>query len=373
MKQAIDNIHEAIMRHKKTMLNLQSMGPQLLQKNDATHKTPLQERLHKLQTETQRLQQQLHELYEKASAQNKVSEKAMVDAIVYAQWPLEALAVRKGVRLIANSGEEKKAEDSTTEMKVRDALNQSLATIDRVDRMPSNYYWEMLHTLEHQAQQLLQQVSAVQQQIQQSRALATTHPQNQNAAIADIIETQHIAVTRLEQQLRYQSQQQMELVRYRYSQYERGENVLERAAMQERERQRLLQEQIQMQCLQAGEAAPASSAPAPFGAPAPSTTSSSGGGLFGTAAPAPTSGIFGSTPAPAPLFGGSSTTTPPATAPAPFSFGGGGGGSTPAAAAPLFGGATPAPNAFAGLPAATTTTPSTKKKSGSKSSGRLKR
>jgi len=360
MKQAIDNIHQAIMRHKHTMLNLQSMGPRLLlpQTQDGapadsqTKTTLLQERLHKLQSQLNRLQQDLQQLDATATAQEKASEKAVVDTIMYAQWPLEALAVRKGVRLSpshsssSGTGEEKKSEQgddhgtspsstavtTTTAAKIRDALNQGLASVDRIDRMPSPYYWETLIGLEQRALQLWEQTMTVQQQLQQSRAL-TQLSQNTSttAVISEIVETQHVALSRLEQQMQ-QLHDTVERVRFRYRRYERGENVLDRAAVQERERQRRIDEQIQMQFLQAAAAPGATGGGTPGGAPAPATGFGFGG------APAPTgANLFGSTPAPA---------------------------GTGFFAAPAAGG-------FASFGSTTTRTPSNKKKSGSKSGGRL--
>jgi hypothetical protein len=387
MKRAIDTMHDAITRHKRTIFQLQTMGPKLLQvtgdNTQASTVTPLQEQIQSLYAKMNRLQHDMEKLHAATQKQNSASEKAVVQATMYAKWPVEALAVRKGVRLTAADAkdeEEKKSDDAAAELhhKIREALSRGMAAVDRIDRMPSPYYWETLHALEQRASRLSQQTATVLTQLEQSRDLTQLYsPQQAPATINEIVETQHVALSRLAAQLEH-LRDEMQRVRFRYRQYERGENVLEKAAAAEQERQRKLQEQLLSAYLQATPGAPG---PAPLaGTPASSAFGAAPAPAFG-ASPAPSA--FGSTPAPASSFslGGAPTSAAPvaplgAAAPSPATanlF-----GSAPSTSTTnLFGtAATPAAAPTAGFGFASTPAPassSSKKKSGSRSSGRLRR
>lgn len=435
MKQAIDNIYQAMMQHKRTMLSLQSAGPTLLRKPSgagpgaaaaaASDKTQLQENIQQLRSQLQRLEQDVQQLFESTNAQMKGTEKISVDTTMYALWPVQELAVRKNVRLTSvpssssssslssgRVGEEKKTEhddvdrNAKFQLQIREALQQGLATVDQITRIPSPYYWSKLHELELRTLQMKRQVEAMHQQLQRSRVMQQRLHQvgedtNAADAIAHVIETQHLALRQVEGRLRELSRIRMEQIRLRYNYHERGENVLEKAAVQKLERQARINEQVQMHYLKAAAAAAAATPAAPGGygaavpaptgglfastAPAPftSTAAGFGTGTTTTPAPAPSGGLFGTTPTPAPAGGLFGTT--PAPASTAFSFGpttaapaGGstslfGTAPTPAAAAPgLF---SPAATATGGFASSTTTTPSSKKKSssGSRSGGRLKK
>jgi hypothetical protein len=382
MKRAIDTMHEAIMRHKRTMNDLQSMGPSILQRpysggpssNDQNDLvgggaesatiTPMQHQIASLRTRIRTMQQQLSNLYAMALEQTSDNEKAVAQTITYAKWPLEALAVRKGVRLIVadttkgssdSSVDKEKQSDEAAELqiKIRDALNRGMAAVDRIDRIPSPYYWDTLQSLEQRALVLSERLAVLESQLEQpDSSYWTTRPDQSPAiTIQNIIETQHVAIQRLVYQLDA-LHNEMHLVRLRYGQYERGGNVLARQAAKKQERERQVHEQALLHYLQA--TAPSeSSSTAPPSALRPSTfgttpLASSGGvpaaapafgfsaaPLGGATAPAP---LFGASPAaPAPLFG--ATTTNPAAAPTNLF------GST--APAPLFGGAPTATSASA--------------------------
>ena len=119
-----------------------------------------------------------------------------------------------------------------------------------------------------------------------------------------------------------------------------GDDPFARADAAEAEEERKLQERIRSEVAAAAgsigtAAAAAAAAPAPatggglFGTPAPAPA---GGGLFGTPAPAPAGGgLFGAAPAPAPAAGGGLFGAPAPAAGAAPAFG--------AAAAPAFGAA----------------------------------
>jgi Nucleoporin FG repeat region len=381
MKRAIDTMHEAIMRHKRTMNDLQSMGPSVLQRPsnggptddpeggaESAVTTPMQHQIASLRTKLRAMQQQLSKLYTTALDQTSDNEKAVAQTITYAKWPLEALAVRKGVRLTvvekdATKGssisvdEEKKSDEAAElQVKIRDALNRGMAAVDRIDRIPSPYYWDTLQSLEQRALVLSERLAVLESQLEppDSSYWTTRSDQSPATTIQNIIETQHVAIQRLVYQMDT-LHNEMHLFRLRYGQYELGENVLVRQAAKKQERERQLHEQALLHYLQASATAetsgtastttaatataatPSALRPSTFGttpltssAGAPATAPAFGfsaAPLGGATAPAP---LFGAAPAaPAPLFG--TTTTNPAAAPTNL-FGS-------AAPVPLFGGA----------------------------------
>jgi len=167
---------------------------------------------------------------------------------------------------------------------------------------------------------------------------------------------------------------------------------IEEVSREREMQQKIMEEQIATAPPPPVAAPPATAAPAPstslfgaspapasgglFGAPAPAPSGGlfgakpaapAGGSLFGapTPAPAPAGGLFGSTPAPAPATGGLFGSTP---APAPATGGLFGSTPAPAAGGGLFG-AAPAPAAgglFSAVPTTPATTLAPKKKPGSR-------
>jgi hypothetical protein len=275
MKQMIDTMHEAMVQHKKTMFQLQSMGPQLLQKkpdaskfsrsaveSHATGITPLQENIQQLQVQLERLQQDMKKLHATIQKQHGITEQAVVQATIYATWPVEGLAARKGVVLpisatvpVDADSEEKKNEESLrqhdVQAKIRQALTRGMAAVDRIDRMPSPYYWDTLHALEQRTVQLTEEMTSLQSQLEQR----ISQRQWSAASVQDVIESQHVLVHRLSGQLD-QIRDAMQCVRLRYRQYEKGENVLDAITIAEQESQRILQEKVLLHYLQAASAAP---------------------------------------------------------------------------------------------------------------------
>jgi hypothetical protein len=415
MQQAMDRLHEAMTRHRKTMAQLQSMGPELLQPVSSSHdKTPLHEQLQQAQSDYQRLAQDFQQLQSAVSAQQAASQEALTQATLYAAWPVEGLAARQGVRLTAPAS----AEATTTQQLLEEARTRAIARVDSIHRMPSPYYWDQLRALERRAVQLMEALQKGQKPPLQNLASAEemTHALEEQDLVLHRV-TAHV------QRLR----EHMQRLRVQYRLYETGVNVLDQHAIQEQERQRQLQEQVLMQYVQATQSAntatSTTSGPVatPFGTPTPAPSASFGSTAFGATAaptafgaapgatsnlfgatPAPTTTAFGSaTPAPAPAFG--SATPAPATAlgsatpatafgsttPAPTSAFG---SATPAPAfgsttpAPAFGSSTPAPvttPAFGSATPAPVTTPAfgsfasstanKKNKGGSRSLGRVRR
>ena len=411
LRQAIDTIHEAMMKHKKTMINLQSMAPALLldSQNPAQHgsilgsnsgttsrqqQTPIAVTIRDLHQKIAVLEQATG-LQTRADSCKDDYEKLIKQAVMFGRWQIEALAVRRGVHLkpLPTDQQQQQQQQQSTDggnpnggqtsakAQLQAVLDRQVAHVDRLERMPSPYLWQVLEDMEKRLADLKHHAWTVQQQLESS------HRSNEPADVSSIVLTQHRALHKIEALLS-KVHTQVEGLRQQYRFYEKGENVIEKANYEEKERERRLNDQIRMQYVKAAASAPHTNsstggqAPAPgaFGAPTP--------GAFG-AAPAPAFGAFGSTPTPAPAFGGfglSSTPAPapafgafgasstPAPAPAGTStfsfgasanpapapsgtstFGGFGGASTPAPAAGGAFGATPAPTTF-GVPAAAPTT-----------------
>lgn len=462
MKRAMDMVHEAIQRHKQTIYHLSTMGPKVLQAPNTTSTTTttfntntqqclLQEQIHQLQNQLIRLQHETGQLLAPVQTEHAASEAAVVHATLYAKWPVEAMAVRKGVRLLttptpfdAHAGsvaEEKESDDGAAaamannndrmQQQIQNALNRGMAAVDRIDRMPSPYYWETLQSLETRAMTLLQQTSVLESQLdsqqqwknQQQQSLVSSggavvvHTDSSSTEsvaerIQNVVETQHVAIARLSQQIQGLVDE-MVRVRLRYRQCEQrrgGENVLDQAAVAAHDRHRKIQEQVLMRFLEAAAvdvppAVAAPSLPAALGsAPPPSSQLFLGAPaaptLFGAAptafGPAPTALgaapiAFGAAPAPASTFAFAAPSGSAPLAPTAATTTNALGSSTLASSSgtgtSLFGGSNVAPQAaattsFFGAPApaagfngfaSTSTTPSNKKKSSSRSGGNSSR
>jgi regulator of replication initiation timing len=375
-KRAIDTIHEEIMRHKKTMANVETMAPALLREPPAPadaaagysdNLQTLPSQLKELQHNLLTVSQKLAECRTHALDLKKKYEVSTTQSVLHGIWQVEVVANRRGIQLSS----QKIVTDPDVRTRLQKLLDLQVSRVDRIERIPGTFMWETLADLEQRVQTMLQQVSTL------NRELEATCCQNDVMDIASIVHMQADTFARVAHAVT-RVHGQMEQLRAKYhSSVRGGEDVLLTAEMEERQRQTRLEQQAKFQFVKA---APAS-APAPGGlagttpAPAPG-----GGGLFGsTPAPgatfafgaAPAGGLFGSTPAATPATGGGffgSTPTPlPAfgAAPAPVAGGFFGAaaapapafGSTPAAApatTPAFG-AAPATGLF-GAPAPATPT-----------------
>lgn len=361
-RKAIDGLHEMIMKHRRTMLAVESMAPQRL---DASHAESLPKATAQLRSVLSALAQDLSNLAAQAAHQQGSAEKALTNVHLYGQWPLEAVAVRRGINLSSltattTTAEEKKEDASGMQAKIRALLDRQMVYVDRVERMPSPYLVQTVSDMEARLQKLLEQAQRLERELQWTSMYG-----REPLDVLDLAQRQHQALWHLGSKLE-QLHVEMERVRYRYQVYERDENVIDKANQQEAERQRNMDEAVMKYYLKAGSTT-ASSAPAPTpGAPAPSM----GFGFSSTPAPAPsTSFSFGgsSTPAPAPSTGFSFGSTPAPAAPAPATTGFGFGAPAPG---PAGGGPAPAPSAFS-----FSSTPKKKSSSSSssRSSGRLRR
>ena len=356
------------MKHRKTMNNLQSMAPKLLIPkkegedfsvgSDGKRIIPLSVTIKQLQQKISALEQETA-LQSEADSCKEAYLTLLQQATTNGQWPIEALAVRKGIHLKYPSSQNQSSQQqqqqqqgqsdaakkaqADAQAQLQAILDRQMAHVDRLERMPSPYLWHTLQDMENRLHNLKNQVFSVHQQINHS--VRSDEPED----IASIVHSQNRALAAITARMEY-VHSQVEALRDQYTFYEKGENVIAKATYEEQQRQRRIDDQIRMQYVQSASKGGASgntqqstqapgqaSAPASavggfggFGSPAPapsaafsfssaSTPAPAPGGLFGsTPAPAP-GGLFGSTPAPAPggLFG---STPAPAPSNTSFSF-----------------------------------------------------
>jgi len=364
-KQALDAIYQKIMTHRRTMMQVETMAPALLRQDDnsrdernspsspadaaagigAGDDGTLLAQLATLKWKVQEYIQTLETYRAEALALRKKCETSTTQAVMYGVWPIEALAARRGVKL-KSSDEKNNANkaDPQVQNELKDLLDKQAATVDRVERMPSPYMWQAIQDMESRLSSLLDGVNSLQYQLAQSEKALK---EGRGAPdIAKVVQLQTQSLFRVAESVA-SFHGRVEQLRIKYRQYERGEDVLQKAEAEEAQRQLRLEQQMRLQYVVA---APTAAAPAVPGAPGAAPVPSTGGGIFGNtaAAPAPPAGggLFGSTPA-APAAGGGLFGSTPA-APA---AGGGLFGSTPAAPAAgggLFGSKAPAPAPSAG-------------------------
>ena len=395
---AIDRLYQSMMQHKRAVLQTSSMAPKMLSKPQqadiagGTQELPLASNVIKLTSQVEQLQDQIKTLRYRVDYAQNLYESSTSQAFMFALWPTEAVAARRGVPL----EKPRNTIDKEMQIKLRQILDKEMARVDRVERMPSPYLWQVLEDMEQRIQTFRGQMESLSKALKMAKDM---NPENVN--VLNILRNQDRAIWHIATALA-NAHCQVDQLRANYRHYEKGTNVLDAAAQEERERQQYLDHKMSEQMVKSmpsasstpgasnpgatslfgagpapsgglfGAPAPAPSgglfgapAPAPsgglfgapalsgglFGGPAPAPSgglfgtpapSSSGFGFGTTPAPAPSTGLFGTTPAPAPSTGLFGTTTPP---PAPA---GGLFGSTTPAPAP-FGGAAPTPAAGAGF------------------------
>lgn len=361
IRQAIDTIHESIMKHKRAMISLQSMAPKALLpedplkmgtlglRTDPEHPAPLAATIRQLHQNIASLENEngLQITVESFKADYETLNK---QAVMYGEWQIESLAVRRGVHLKQQQSSQTDGKGSmgqnSAKAQLQAALDRQLAHVDRLDRMPSLYLWQVLEDFEKRLQNLKHHAGIVRQQIQNSAS------SEEPADIPSILQSQHRAVYNVLARLS-NLHAQVEYLRNQYRFFEKGDNILQRAHFEEQQRNQRLNDHIQMQYVQAAAisthaqpaAAPASGAftstvqPSAFGlgtTPAPAFGAPASTPAFGTAA----RNAFGAAPAPATTgfnFGGSTASANSAAAVATVGtslFGGSGkpapGATTPA-------------------------------------------
>lgn len=291
-QRAIDTIHDEIMRHKRTMNNVETMAPALLRElpvanpadaaaGGGTSASNLQVQLQDLKHSLEGLQVTVEKYRDKAVFLQTQMQKCTTQSVMYGVWPVEKVAVRRGVKLSSNE----KSMDPSVKEQLQQLLDQQAAHVDRIELVPSPYMWQTLEDLQKRTEMLLRQVSTL------NRELDANASSDHVMDVASIVHSQTEAIARVAHDVA-RVHDQMELLRTKYNQTERGENVLLKAEMAEYERQVRLEQQSKQQFMKAAGSAPQATTTA--SGPAPST-----GGLFGSApAPSSTGGLFGSSPAP---------------------------------------------------------------------------
>jgi hypothetical protein len=392
-KQAIDGIHEQMLRHRRTMMQVETMGPALLRDvkpGDAAGGTmfPLKGQLFDLERNLDALNDKIQKCGREAMVLKAKFEQSTLQSVTYGVWPIEALAARRGVQL---STVETAATDRTVQEELRKQLDMQTAYVDRIEKIPSPFMWLQLADMEHRLTELTHMIQSLEQQLEMTKIV-------NNNGVASVVQQQTEFLRRMDYAVA-RVHGSMEGLRKRYRLWERGPNILDKAIAEEESHRRRNSEQVKIAYLK-GLQAPQNSGP-PSGAPATGDlfgSKPSAGGLFGsTPVPVPgVGGLFGSTPAPAgaslfgsapaPVGGGLFGSTPapaPAggglfgSAPAPTPAGGGGlFGSAPApapAGGNLFGATAasafgaPDAGAFGSFASSVTSTPKAKKTSSSSS------
>lgn len=349
-KRVLDDVHKAMMNHRRTIATVSNMAPQLLEERaqaDAgaggSKGLTLVQQVNRIKSQVEQLKYQLRTLQESLHFQKEQEGKNVSMAIAHALWPTEFAARQNGITVTqppsiqaaSLSEEEKKQEEN--ERIQRELFDRASLHVDQLRRMPSPYLWDLIHEMEGRAKQLQGQLQSLKE------AAATPKLQgggNTLQNILAVVEMQEQAIWKVGTDIA-NVHAKVDQLRRTYTLFEKGDNVLHMEREREMQHERMLEQRQKMQLIQTLPNAAAgtlgTTAPAPLG-----------GGLFGSsrAAPAPT-GLFGSNPAPAPggLFGGSAPAPTSsgglfgATAPSPGLFG----GQTPAPSPGLFGAPTPAP------------------------------
>jgi hypothetical protein len=364
-KKAIDALHDAVMQHKRTMAHVETISPRLLSSIPkiaadcaAGDDLPITLQISRLEARSSKLQQLILATRQQVEELSKSYETSATQAIMHGKWPVEATATRRGVSLVKS----KPTSEDNVQSKLQQLLDRQLAYVDRVERMPSPYLWQILEDLESRASNIQLSVDTLAKQLDRYR--------NDSADPVDVIlviQLQHQALSRTLEVIA-KLHQEMDKVRQRYRLVERGDNILDKADHEERDRERRIQEQVRIAFLQASskeQATTTSAPPTAFGStPAPAPTPFFGSGTTPLSAPAPS--VFGApanppTTAPGGIFG--NTTTPALATP---NFGAPAQAPTPAFGAPAplpgFLGATPGVPALFPTFGATSTTPKAKNK-----------
>jgi hypothetical protein len=358
-KNNIDTVYQAIMNHKRTILAVSTMAPKLLdtstQQADMAgggQEVPLSVTVQRLTGQAQQLEHQLKSLHGSMMHTKQMYEKSTTQAIRDAKWPTEFVATRVGVTLTNNNDSNKNANTgtaapSTTEDKkkteefnrhLKELLDREMTHADQIYRMPSPYLWQCVEEMEERSRILQGQLQSLKETLDISNQVST-----EEFDVMGIVQLQEQTIWKVAADL-IQVHTKVDELRQLYNLHEKGINVLEEARQKEEQYQRQLDQQMRSLMVRT----------LPSTIPA-ATASATGGGLFGTPAPAPGGSLFGKSPAPAsgglfgaPATGGLFGAPAPATgglfgAPAPAPATGGLFGAPAPATGGLFGAPAPAP------------------------------
>jgi len=435
-KQAIDQIYQLMMQHRRTLASVKTMAPSLLTVDDAqgmiagnaTHgenlspadaaagsprrsipssnkattdpsSEPLPQQMVGLQTQIQTLLQSAETNLTEARQLKTRAGEATVQAKMHGAWPMENVAARRGVALSSVKGmlgNSNSAQSTTAPLGGTSPGNSSGGTpasatnvsgmtnidaialqqimdiraahVDRIESMPSPYFWEVLHNFEQRVVMVQRDVEAVRARLaiaeeaervqsmgggsgvmrMDETSLLLTNARGDNFDVMTsllISEGSMAAAAPISKRLATLARSQSDLflriaaqaahahegldevkLRYqRYCQTTKGgyyedpflKSDVEEVSREREMQQRIMEEQLATAPLpvaqvMAAPAAPSASTGGLFGQPAPATTglfgapspAPAGGGLFGAPAPAPAGGGLFGAPAPAPAGGG---------------------------------------------------------------------
>ena len=233
--------------------------------NENTDFLPL--RLQRLYASTDRLQQNLQATFRQALQQQSKAEDLIRQSYLSAKWPIEAVAARRGLRLTTTTttttatniaGDEEKDETQTAPPSLDEELRR--IRVDRIERLPSPYLWQLLEDMEGRIARLhederhyplmLQLLLPAQQQSSpptsntiQTIFFVATAVQTQQQALWTAVQQAAARSARVDQVRRqYDNYSRRTRTRHHYP-YSNG-NVLEAARRQEREHQQRIEDQI---------------------------------------------------------------------------------------------------------------------------------
>lgn len=326
-KADIDTLYNLIRNHQRTMELVKSMAPHQLAKSDDQTEPILTADRERLRGELHDLSQQVSQTSSQVQVLQSKAESLGKQVFLHAKCPLEAVALRRGVRL----EEEKKDEASFSALnsKVQQLLDSQFALVDRLERMPTPYLFESLTEWQQCAQ-------ALEAEVQHQLNLLATVRDDEVAPLESLVRVQHEVLVQNAMRLSV-TMREMDEIRNLYRIYERGENVIDKADQEDFAQEQRWNDQVILKFVEqqaqlshhqpqqpststpsAGFSLGSSSAPAPFSfsststappslttgfafspSPGPSATAFGIGGASTTSA-APATSLFPST---APTFG----------------------------------------------------------------------
>ncbi|KAL7518056.1 hypothetical protein ACHAWX_002931 [Stephanocyclus meneghinianus] len=404
LKNAIDDIYRHIMSHRRTIVAVKSMAPSLL--TDSTANLGAQSNLQSApadiaagsptkKTKNSNLSHQLQDLHRNiqeiaVQTKNNIDDSAKLKqaagetvamAKMHGLWPVEMVAARRNVILLslrkkvdgggvsssslAGSGQGGKSAtiSNMPEMDVlalQHIMDMRAASVDRKENIPSPYFWEVIHNLEKRAKGVTDGLHDVNLKLAgmegagrngiSASGMGDYHTNECTPSLVLFEEGQMSFPARCAKLARIQNDQflhiasntarvheELELMKIRHRRMCEAQKGLGqyddpffKADVEEMRKERELQQRIIEERLSAN-AAPAPPAAAPaslvhevhtpapsgglFGStPAPSTATPATGGLFGASAPAPTGGgFFGNPASAAPAASGTTLFAAPTT------------------------------------------------------------
>ena len=406
-------------RHEITSADAAAGSPRPSSSRTATATTEfLPTQLISLQMQIQTLLQSAETNLAEATRLKAIAGETTAMAKMHGAWPIESIAARNGVVLssirdmlgdvVSSSSSNNNVSQSLVSTSSSDgnkpassvnvsggmtnvdaiALQQILdvraARVDRIEPMPSPYFWEVLKNLEHRVSIVIRDVEAVRARLAMAEGVGlsgmgrddtnmilanavggndvmtsiirhnggagsggTTIPLSQKLVTLARSQSDHFLAIAAKAAHAHEGLEEVKLRYQRFCQATKGgfyDDPFLKADVEEFGREREMQHRILSE--QMAMALPPVATPKP--APPPASTSGlfgqqpTSGGLFG--APAPSTGLFGAS-APAPATGGGGLFDAPAPAPA---TGGLFGSSAPAPSA--FGQPAPAPSLFGAAP-----------------------